>query len=101
MIGMLNNWLLLIAGIGTIIIGVINFTGDISTVRKIWRENVRKEDTVKFGRVIGIGTVVMGIALIVVMVLQIIYKVPFTAVLIPAAIIWVMSDIVAQVNYNK
>lgn len=63
--------------ITTIIIGIVicflairNMKGDISTLHSYHRNHVKEEDIKPFGRLIGIGTLLCGISIIVFSILQ-------------------------------
>ena len=54
----------LILGIFCVVIGIINFKGNISTLHSYHRKRVSEEDRIPFGRVVGIGTILNGAGLI-------------------------------------
>lgn len=49
-----------ILGIMISIIGIVNMTGNISTLHWYHRSRVKEEDRLPFGRLIGLGTILMG-----------------------------------------
>ena len=60
----MSSWIAMIAvGIFAIVLGVLNMTGNISSVHSYHRHRVREEDRPAFARLIGIGTVVLGFSL--------------------------------------
>ena len=54
-----------IIGLMVIVMGVINMTGNISTLHWYHRSHVKEEDRLPFGRMVGLGTVIVGCALII------------------------------------
>ncbi len=52
-----------ILGVALIIMGIVNMTGNISTLRRHHRKRVAPEDVKPFGRLVGIGTVIIGICI--------------------------------------
>lgn len=54
-----------IIGVMIIVIGIINMTGNISTVHWYHRSRVKEEDRLPFGRMVGLGTIIAGFALII------------------------------------
>lgn len=52
-----------ILGIMISVIGVVNMTGNISTLHWYHRSRVKEEDRLPFGRMVGIGTILMGSSL--------------------------------------
>ncbi len=76
-------------------------TGNISTIHSYNRRKVSEEDAPKYGRAVGIGTLVIGISIIadfVLVLLTLEFAVPF--VLIPAVIIGIAFILYAQFKYN-
>ena len=56
-----------IAGLGLLVsvLGIINMTGNISSLHSYHRQRVSKENRKAFGKMVGLGTLIIGIALIV------------------------------------
>ena len=56
-----------LASIGSIIIilGIINMTGNISSLHWYHRQRVSEEDRLPFGRLVGLGTVIIGLACVI------------------------------------
>ena len=52
----------LAVGIACIVIGISNMKGNISTLHSYHRNNVSEEDILPFGRAVGRGTIISGIA---------------------------------------
>ena len=53
-----------IIGILCIVLGVLNCKGNISLLHSYHRKRVAEEDILPFGRLVGIGMIIVGIALI-------------------------------------
>lgn len=60
----MEDIILLVLGIAISIIGVVNMTGNISTIHSYNRRKVKEEDIPKYGRAMGIGTLIIGLALV-------------------------------------
>lgn len=56
--------LTIVFGIILIIIGRLNMKGNISSLHSYHRKRVTEEDRIPFGRKVGIGTIIIGISLI-------------------------------------
>ena len=58
---------LVTAGVGLLIaiIGISNMRGNISTIHSYHRQRVTEENVKPFGRLVGLGTLIIGISLIV------------------------------------
>ena len=52
-------------GLIIIILGIINMTGNISSLHWYHRQRVSEEDRLPFGRLIGLGTIIIGIACVI------------------------------------
>lgn len=59
----MNQLLLLILGIFLSVIGIVNISGNISTIHAYNRRNVKEEDVPKYGKAVGTGTLIIGISL--------------------------------------
>ena len=51
-------------GILIIIIGIVNMTGNISSLHSYHRHRVSEEDRKPFGKIVGLGTVIIGLGCI-------------------------------------
>ena len=56
---------MLAVGAVLILLGVRNMRGDISTLHSYHRSHVKDEDVLPFGRLCGIGTITVGIGIII------------------------------------
>lgn len=65
---------LLALGILFLVLGYFNFKGNISSIHWYNRRKVLPEDVPKYGKVMGIGTIIIGIALILTAVLQMLFE---------------------------
>ena len=54
----------IIIGLIIIIIGIFNMKGNISLLHSYHRKRVKKEDIIPFGKKLGIGSVIIGITII-------------------------------------
>ena len=62
----MEKWIITIAlGIFCIVQGVINCTGNISSLHSYHRKRVSEENRLPFGRLVGWGTIIIGASLIV------------------------------------
>ena len=60
----MGNLMMLILGLFVSVIGIVNIMGNISTVHSYNRRNVKEEDIPKYGRAVGTGTLIVGIAMV-------------------------------------
>ncbi len=54
----------IVLGVIIIIIGIMNMKGNISTLHSYHRNRVSEEDRLPFGRIVGLGTIIIGVSLI-------------------------------------
>ena len=54
----------IIIGLVLIIIGIFNMKGNISMLHSYHRKRVKKEDVIPFGKKVGIGSIIIGITII-------------------------------------
>lgn len=92
-------------GLFVSILGIINISGNISTLHWYHRQRVAEENRKPFGKLIGFGTLVMGIALIIFSVLtltKINALIILGTILLTAAFIVGMAlSIYAMIKYNR
>ena len=97
----MDNIALLILGIFISIIGIVNMTGNISTIHSYNRRKVKEEDVPKYGRAVGTGTLIIGISLIAAFVTTFWSETAMSFIVIPALVIGVGFILYAQFKYNK
>ena len=97
----MDNIVLLILGIFISIIGIVNMTGNISTIHSYNRRKVKEEDVPKYGRAIGTGTLIIGVSLIAAFVTTFWSEEAMSFIVIPALVIGLGFILYAQFKYNK
>lgn len=97
----MDNIALLILGIFISIIGIVNMTGNISTIHSYNRRKVREEDVPKYGRAVGTGTLIIGVSLIAAFVTTFWSEEAMSFIVIPALVIGLGFILYAQFKYNK
>ena len=100
-----------VAGLGLLVcvLGIINMTGNISSLHSYHRKRVTEEDRKPFGKLVGLGTLLIGIAMIVFGVLFLmfektqldLYIIIGTVLLIAGIIAGMVISFYAMVKYNK
>ena len=98
-----------IFGIMISVLGVINMTGNISSLHWYHRQRVTEEDRKPFGRLVGGGTLIIGISMIIFGVLYFIYEktqlaplafiAPITVVV--GTVVGIGVSFYAMIKYNK
>ena len=93
---------LLLLGAIFIVISVQNFKGNISTVKRYNRRKVSEADAPKYGKAMGLGTLIMGASIVLTAVLQMIFdREPIFYVLAAGVLLGLAVMICAQFKYNK
>jgi len=97
----MDNIALLILGIFISVIGIVNMTGNISTIHSYNRRKVTEEDVPKYGRAVGTGTLIIGVSLIAAFVTTFWSETAMSFIVIPALVIGLGFILYAQFKYNK
>ena len=97
----MDNIALLILGIFISVIGIVNMTGNISTIHSYNRRKVKEEDVPKYGRAVGTGTLIIGVSLIAAFVTTFWSETVMSFIVIPALVIGLGFILYAQFKYNK
>ena len=91
-----------ILGIIISILGISNMKGNISSLHWYHRQRVSPDDVMPFGKRVGLGTLIIGIAIIVFGLTEIeVYTIIGAALLIPAVIVGLGLSLYAIIKYNK
>ena len=106
---MLGNIVTLLVGIVCIILGISNMRGNISSLHSYHRHRVSEEDRIPFGKQVGLGTIIIGIGIIVFSILSSITLytenntiiLVGTAFLIVGIILGLVISFCAMIKYNK
>lgn len=96
-------------GVICIILGVSNRKGNISSLHSYHRHRVSEEDRIPFGKKVGLGTIVIGCAIIVYSVLSVvtllvqndIFALLGTVVLVIGLVVGLIISFYAMKKYNK
>lgn len=82
-------------------IGIMNIRGNISTIHSYNRKKVREEDVPKYGKAVGTGTLIIGVALIAAFAATFWSEKTASFIVISAAVIGLAFILYAQFKYNK
>ena len=106
---MVGNIVTFLVGVVCIVLGISNMRGNISSLHSYHRNRVSEEDRIPFGKQVGLGTIIIGIGIIVFSVLSSvtlytendIFILVGTAVLIIGIILGLVISFRAMIKYNK
>ena len=96
-----SDLMLLIFGLLLLPLGIVNLMGNISTIHRYNRRKVSQEDAPKYGRLMGIATLIISGSAILTVILQMIFSLDFSVILLAGAAAGVVLILVAQFKYNK
>lgn len=92
----------ILLGIILFICGVLNIRGNISTIHSYNRRKIIKDDIPKYGKCMGIGSLIIGLSLIIAGVLEVVFKTSvFDYLILFCIVIGVIIMLYAQIKYNK
>ncbi len=93
---------MLIFGICIIILGVLNYKGNISSIHWYNRTRITKENSKKYGETMGLGTIIIGVSLTITVILQIIFDIgSLWIITLVGVIIGLVFLLYGQFKYNK
>ena len=93
---------LLAIGIMTNVFGFFNFKGNIASIHWYNRTKVTKENEKKYGKMMGIGMMIMGTGIIITALLQMIFDLEILwLIIVISIIIGLLFMLYAQFKYNK
>ena len=100
---------ILLLGLLIAVMGVINMTGNINSLHSYHRHRVKEEDRLPFGRMVGGGTLIVGMGTIVFSVLMMIHHATeaevlvwiATAILLVCIIVGLVLSFWGMIKYNK
>ena len=98
-----------LVGVLFIVLGISNMRGNISSLHSYHRHRVSEEDRIPFGKQVGLGTVIIGIGIIIFSFLSAItlytenniFTLIGTAVLIVGIVVGLIMSFKAMIKYNK
>ena len=97
-----------IVGIVVCVLGIINMTGNISSLHSYHRHRVSPEDVKPFGKLVGLGTLIVGASVILFSVLELvhsltgreIYTLIGTVLMFVGMIVGIVISFYAMKKYN-
>ena len=106
---MVEFFVTFLVGIVCIVLGISNMRGNISSLHSYHRHRVSEEDRIPFGKQVGLGTIIIGIGIIIFSVMfavtlyteNNIFTLIGTAVLIVGIIMGLIISFKAMHKYNK
>ena len=99
----------LIVGVICIVLGALNMRGNISSIHSYHRQRVKEEDKIPFGKGVGLGTIIVGVVIIIFGILSAItlytdnqsFVLAGVVILVVGIIIGLILSFRAMIKYNK
>ena len=95
------NIILLILGMCISVIGIVNIKGNISTIHSYNRRRIKEEDIPKYGKIVGAGTLVIGVSLILGFIVSFWSEEIMGFIIVPTIIVGLGLVLYGQIKYNK
>ena len=93
---------LLAVGVIICLIGITNMRGNIKTIHSYNRRKVKEEDIPKYGKAVGLGTLIIGLFMIAAFMVSLFTDRDMTGyVMIPGFVIGLGIILYGQFRYNK
>ena len=104
-----SNIVTFLVGVIFIVLGISNMKGNISSLHSYHRNRVSEEDRIPFGKQVGLGTIIIGISIIIFSVMSAvtlytennIFTLVGTAVLIVGIVVGLIISFKAMIKYNN
>ena len=98
-----------LVGVVCIVLGISNMKGNISSLHAYHRSRVSEKDRIPFGKKVGLGTIIIGVAIIVFSGLSAVtlytdnevFTLIGTGILIAGIIVGLVISFKAMIKYNK
>lgn len=95
-------------GIICIVLGISNMKGNISSLHSYHRKNITEEDRLPFGRLVGLGTIIIGVGIMIFSLVsaismllgQEVYIIVGSVIMIIALIVGLVISFYAMIKYN-
>ena len=97
----MDNLMMLILGLCISVIGIVNIKGNISTIHSYNRRRIKEEDIPKYGKVVGAGTLIMGLSLVLGFIVSFWNEEIKGFIIAPAIIVGLGLMLYGQIKYNK
>ena len=97
----MENIILLILGVFISVVGIVNIKGNIGTIHSYNRRKVKEEDVPKYGKVVGTGTLIIGVSLVLGYIVSFWSEAIMAFIILPAVVVGLGFLLYGQFKYNK
>lgn len=96
----MDNIIMLVLGLFISVLGIVNISGNISTIHSYNRRKVKEEDVPKYGKAVGTGTLIIGISFVLGFIAAFWSEVIMGFIILPAVIVGLAFILYGQIKYN-
>jgi len=96
----MDKIMMLVLGLFISVLGIVNISGNISTIHSYNRRKVREEDVPKYGKAVGTGTLIIGISFVLGFIAAFWSEVIMGIIVLPAVIVGLAFILYGQIKYN-
>ena len=96
----MKNITLLVLGIFLSALGIVNMRGNISTIHSYNRRKVSEEDIPKYGKAVGLGTLIIGVSFVLSYAATFWNEAVVPYIILPAIIAGLTLILYGQIKYN-
>lgn len=96
----MDKIMMLVLGLFISVLGIVNISGNISTIHSYNRRKVKEEDVPKYGKAVGTGTLIIGISFVLGFIAAFWSEVIMGIIILPAIIVGLAFILYGQIKYN-
>lgn len=96
----MDKIMMLVLGLFISVLGIVNISGNISTIHSYNRRKVKEEDVPKYGKAVGTGTLIIGISFVLGFIAAFWSEVIMGIIILPAVIVGLAFILYGQIKYN-
>lgn len=97
----MNDLMMLVFGLFISVIGIINISGNISTIHSYNRRKVKEEDIPAYGKSVGTGTLIIGVCFVAAYFISFRNKAIMAFIIILGIVVGLAFMLYGQMKYNK
>lgn len=96
----MDKIMMLVLGLFISVLGIVNISGNISTIHSYNRRKVKEEDVPKYGKAVGTGTLIIGISFVLGFIAAFWSEVIMGIIILSAIIVGLAFILYGQIKYN-
>lgn len=96
----MDNLTLLVLGLFISVLGIINISGNISTIHYYNRKRVKEGDIPKYGKTVGAGTLIIGVSFVLGYIALFVSEEAMAVIILPSMAVGLGFMLYGQFKYN-